>query len=110
MQLQPGALAAVKDRIHRLGLSQEQYTQYHYLRAVYERRDGPWSLDRNIYERLQYKERVMLDSIDRGTLEPGYTDERDLELVFKGLFDDEGQRSEVSDQGIADVMQEPKEI
>ena len=99
-----------KDRIHRLGLSQEQYTQYHYLRAVYERRDGPWSLDRNIYERLQYKEQVMLDSIDRGTLEPGYTDERDLELVFKGLFDDEGQRSEVSDQSIADDMQEPKEM
>lgn len=52
----------------------------------------------------------MLDSIDRGTLEPGYTDERDLELVFKGLFDDEGQRSEVSDQGIADDTQERKEM
>ena len=77
---------------------------------MYERRGGSWSLDRNIYERLQYKEQVMLDSIDRGTLEPGYTDERDLELVFKGLFDDEGQRSEVSNQGVADDMQEPKEM
>ena len=32
------------------------------------------------------------------------------ELVFKGLFDDEGQRSEVSDQGIADDTQERKEM
>ena len=99
-----------KDRIHRLGLPQEQYTQYHYLRAVYERRGGPWSLDRNIYERLQHKEQVMLDSIDRGTLEPGYTDERDLELVFKGLFDDEEQRSEVNDQDAAGDTQERKEM
>ena len=52
----------------------------------------------------------MLDSIDRGTLEPGYTDERDLELVFKGLFDDEGQRSEASSQDAANDMQEPEEM
>lgn len=80
-----------KDRIHRLGLSRQQYTQYHFLRSVYVRFGDAWSLDRNIYERLQYKERVMLDSIDRGFLEPGYSDERDLELVFKGLFDDDGR-------------------
>ena len=78
-----------KDRIHRLGLSRQQYTQYHFLRSVYVRFGDVWSLDRNIYERLQYKERLMLDSIDRGFLEPGYSDERDLELVFKGLFDDD---------------------
>ena len=77
---------------------------------MYERRGGPWSLDRNIYERLQYKEQVMLDSIDRGTLEPGYTDERDLELVFKGLFDDEEQRNEINDHDAADDTQERKEM
>ena len=99
-----------KDRIHRLGLPQEQYTQYHYLRAVYERRGGPWSLDCNIYERLQHKEQVMLDSIDRGTLEPGYTDERDLELVFKGLFDEEPGRDFPTDGASANDMQEPEEM
>ena len=99
-----------KDRIHRLGLSQGQYTQYHYLRAVYERHGGPWSLDRNIYERLQHKEQVMLDSIDRGTLEPGYTDERDLKLVFKGLFDDEEQRNEINGHDAVGDTQERKEM
>ena len=52
----------------------------------------------------------MLDSIDRGTLEPGYTDERDLELVFKGLFDDEEQRNEVNDHDAAGDTQERKEM
>lgn len=52
----------------------------------------------------------MLDSIDRGTLEPGYTDERDLELVFKGLFDDEEQRNEIIGHDAADDMQEHKEM
>ena len=99
-----------KDRIHRLGLPQEQYTQYHYLRSVYVRGDEPWSLDRNIYERLQAKEQTMLDSIDRGTLEPGYTDERDLELVFKGLFDDEPLQSGQAGKGSPSDMQQFKEM
>ncbi len=41
----------------------------------------------NIYNRLKEKEQTMLDAIDRGVLEAGSTDERDLELVFKGLFE-----------------------
>lgn len=47
-----------------------------------------WSLDRNIYERLGEKGQVMLDAIDHGVLESGSTDERDWEIIFRGLFDD----------------------
>lgn len=41
-----------------------------------------WSLDENIYNRLKEKEQRMLEAIDRGVLELGDTDERDLEAVF----------------------------
>lgn len=30
----------------------------------------------------------MLDAIDHGVLESGSTDERDWEIIFRGLFDD----------------------
>ncbi|WP_419044068.1 SNF2-related protein [Enorma massiliensis] len=76
-----------KDRINRLGLPKGQYTQYYYLQTVFSLNGKPWSLDENIYNRLKEKEQTMLDAIDRGVLEAGSTDERDLELVFKGLFD-----------------------
>lgn len=78
-----------KDRINRLGLPEGQYTQYHFLQTIFPGRDEEgWSLDRNIYERLDEKEQTMLDAIDRGVLEPGSTDERDWEIIFRGLFDD----------------------
>lgn len=76
-----------KDRINRLGLPKGQYTQYYYLQTVFSLNGKPWSLDENIYNRLKEKEQTMLDAIDRGVLEAGSTDERDLELVFKGLFE-----------------------
>lgn len=79
-----------KDRINRLGLPEGQYTQYHFLQTVFPGKDGEgWSLDRNIYERLNEKEQAMLDAIDRGVLEPGFTDERDWKVIFRGLFDDD---------------------
>lgn len=78
-----------KDRIHRLGLPQGQYTQYHFLQSVFDVDGAEWSLDENIYNRLSEKEQTMLDAIDRGVLEIGSTDDRDLEMVFKGLFGNE---------------------
>ena len=48
-----------------------------------------WSLDENIYKRLEEKEQRMLQAIDRGVLEPGDTDESDLRMVFNGLFEEE---------------------
>ena len=75
-----------KDRIHRLGLPDGQYTQYHFLQEVYDVDGEDWSLDANIYDRLREKEKIMLDAIDRGVLEVGSTDSDDLELVFGDLF------------------------
>lgn len=75
-----------KDRIHRLGLPEGQYTQFHFLQEIFTVEGRPWSLDENIYNRLGEKERAMLDAIDRGVLEPGAVDEDDLKIVFKGLF------------------------
>ena len=75
-----------KDRIHRLGLPDGQYTQYHFLRVDYKVKEEEWSLDKRIYDRLHEKEEVMLEAIDRGVLESGSTDERDLDAVFEGLF------------------------
>lgn len=79
-----------KDRIHRLGLAEGQYTQYYFLQTVFEVKGKPWSLDENIYNRLQEKEHTMAEAIDHGVLEAGATDEQDLEIVFRGLFDDDG--------------------
>lgn len=79
-----------KDRIHRLGLPEGQYTQYHFLQEVYDVDGEDWSLDANIYNRLREKEKTMLDAIDRGVLEVGSTDSDDLELVFGDLFGTSG--------------------
>lgn len=75
-----------KDRIHRLGLPQGQYTQYHFLQTFFETRNGEWSLDEKIYDRLLEKEQTMLEAIDGGYLEAGYVDEEDLEIVLGDLF------------------------
>ena len=78
-----------KDRINRLGLPEDQYTQYHFLQTVFPGADDEgWSLDRNIYQRLREKETAMLSAIDRGVLELGTTDKQDLEMIFGTLFDD----------------------
>lgn len=72
-----------KDRIHRLGLPDGQYTQYYYLQDKYK--EG-FSIDEEIYKRLLHKEQVMLKAIDDRHLEPVYTDEEDLEIILEGLF------------------------
>lgn len=76
-----------KDRIHRLGLPEGQYTQYYFLQAIFNAGGKEWSLDSNIYERLREKEQTMLDAIDSDRLETGAMDENDIEIVFRGLFD-----------------------
>lgn len=75
-----------KDRIHRLGLPEGQYTQYYFLQSSYMRGSGSeWSMDAKIYERLLEKEQIMLDAIDAGMLEIGSVDEDDLEAILGGL-------------------------
>ena len=74
-----------KDRIHRLGLPAGQYTQYYYQQLVYETEDGPWSLDEAVYQRLQEKERVMREAIEKGRLETLPTSQEDLDTIFSAL-------------------------
>ena len=75
-----------KDRIHRLGLPDDQYTQYFYHQLSYQTEDGPWSLGKAVYNRLQEKEKNMLDAIDNHTLEVMPTSNEDLEIIFSKLF------------------------
>ncbi len=75
-----------KDRIHRLGLPINQYTQYYFLQDEYMVLDDEYSLDKEIYDRLKLKEQRMLDAIDNQQLDPVYTPEEDLDLIFSKLF------------------------
>lgn len=75
-----------KDRIHRLGLPEGQYTQYHFMQLCYQTDEGPWSMDQAVYGRLKEKEQTMLDAIDNHVLESMPTSQEDLDLIFAGLF------------------------
>lgn len=72
-----------KDRIHRLGLPQNQYTQYYFLQLFYEISNRTWSIDEEIYNRLKDKEKIMLDAIDKSYLEIMPTSDEELEMIFK---------------------------
>ena len=71
-----------KDRIHRLGLPENQYTQYYYMQLYYETDNGAWSMDRAVYDRLREKEQIMLDAINNRVLEVMPTSDEDLEIIF----------------------------
>lgn len=75
-----------KDRIHRLGLPDGQYTQYHFMELMYHAEDGDWSLDEAVYNRLKEKEQIMYDAIENHSLEIMPTSDEDLELVFRKLL------------------------
>lgn len=74
-----------KDRIHRLGLSENQYTQYYYLKDVFLFDGKEGSIDNNVHKRLEEKEQIMLNAIDNNVFELVTTTEEDLELIFKGF-------------------------
>ncbi|WP_315515515.1 DEAD/DEAH box helicase [Leptotrichia wadei] len=75
-----------KDRIHRLGLKEGQYTQYYFLQSIFVTRDGfEYSLDQKIYQRLLEKEKIMLDAIDEDILESLGSIEDYIEVIFKDL-------------------------
>ena len=76
-----------KDRIHRLGLPQDQQTRYYFMWEEYGGQKT-WSLDLEIYERLRKKEDTMLAAIDADMIETQPTTEEDLEAIFAGLFDE----------------------
>lgn len=75
-----------KDRIHRLGLAHDQYTQYYYMENNYIYNEQNYSLDQRIYDRLKDKEQVMLNAINHDTLEHVTSFEEDLEIVFQDFF------------------------
>lgn len=75
-----------KDRIHRLGLKEGQYTQYYFLYSMFLTREGfEYSLDQKIYQRLLEKERIMLEAIDKDVLESLGSIEDDIEIIFRDL-------------------------
>lgn len=76
-----------KDRIHRLGLPEGQYTQYHFLQVNYQTEEcNQWSMDGAVYDRLREKEQTMLNAIDHHVLESMPTSQEDLDLIFEKLF------------------------
>lgn len=76
-----------KDRIHRLGLLDGQYTQYYFMQELFTTKDGaPYSLDDKILIRLQEKEQIMLNAIENNKLETVTTTQDDLDLIFQGLI------------------------
>ena len=74
-----------KDRIHRLGLPDNQYTQYYYLQILFKINDIDYSLDEMIYDRLKLKEHIMLEAVDDGKLERVFTEQEDIDAIFKKL-------------------------
>lgn len=72
-----------KDRIHRLGLPEKQYTQYYYMNTLFQ--DGT-NFDQRIYERLKEKEENMLESIDNNILEGVYTTQEDINFILNDLL------------------------
>ncbi|CAM5491693.1 Helicase SNF2 OS=Lysinibacillus sphaericus OX=1421 GN=LS41612_04840 PE=4 SV=1 [Lysinibacillus sphaericus] len=69
-----------RDRIHRLGLKDTDYTQYYYF--MLEGQEGARNtIDERIYDRLREKEQRMIDAIERGILEP------DPEVDYSEILD-----------------------
>ena len=75
-----------KDRIHRLGLAPNQYTQYYYFMTQFIYDGEEYSLDEQIFNRLCEKEEVMLDAIDNNILEHVSSNQEDLDTIFEKLF------------------------
>lgn len=76
-----------KDRIHRLGLEENQYTQYNYLIQEYKINDQSISIGSRILARLRDKEDIMNEAIEKNLLEESTTSQEDLDLIFKGILD-----------------------
>lgn len=63
-----------RDRIHRLGLKEDQYTRYYYLMTDGNRAHGSF-IDQAVYRRLKEKEQIMLSAIDGELLIPEVTND-----------------------------------
>ena len=63
-----------RDRIHRLGLPNDQYTRYYYLMSEGSKSHKGF-IDELVYDRLKEKEAIMLNAIDGNLLLPEVTDD-----------------------------------
>lgn len=70
-----------RDRIHRLGLSDKQETNYYYLFSESDEKNDLF-IDKKIYKRLDEKKKVMEKAVDKSSLyiEPDYNDSGDDEI------------------------------
>ncbi|MRG85975.1 SNF2-related protein [Salinibacillus xinjiangensis] len=66
-----------RDRIHRLGLPDGQYTQYYYFMLENKSEEQRNTIDEKIYIRLKEKEKQMLDAIEGDVLTPEPSDDMD---------------------------------
>lgn len=73
-----------RDRIHRLGLPEGQYTQYYYFMLESENELQRNTIDEKIYLRLKEKEQRMLEAIEGDVLTPDPSEDMDEILqLFK---------------------------
>lgn len=81
-----------RDRIHRLGLNQNQYTRYYYLQTASEDISSfrPGFVDEKIYSRLKDKEKLMYEAIDDKTLVVEYSKNEILDAIK--IIDEERKR------------------
>ncbi len=72
-----------KDRINRLGLDYNQYTQYYYLMLTNDENERYNSIDEKTYHRLKEKEKIMIDAIEGTKLRRiELNDEEDLKIIL----------------------------
>lgn len=74
-----------KDRIHRLGLKEDQYTQLYFMQTNYKINSHNYNFSDKIYNRLIEKEQIMLNSIENEILEILPSMDDDLKEIFNNL-------------------------
>lgn len=81
-----------RDRIHRLGLEDNQYTRYYYLQTKSEPADSGNAgyVDEKIYRKLKKKEEVMYNAIDNGDLTIEFSQNEIDEAI--SIIDEERKR------------------
>ncbi|MCY7079322.1 SNF2-related protein [Streptococcus oralis subsp. tigurinus] len=81
-----------RDRIHRLGLEDNQYTRYYYLQTKSEPADSGNAgyVDEKIYEKLKKKEETMYNAIDNSNLKIEFSQNEIDEAI--SIIDEERNR------------------
>lgn len=85
-----------RDRIHRLGLEENDHTRYYYLQTGSEpvTSGRPGYIDEKIYRRLKDKEQIMYDAVDDNTLSIEYSEDEIVDAIK--IIDEERKRIRVN--------------